>query len=109
MIKYTNEDVFVLDLQLFDDAGTLVNATNGYTNAYTGAREEFAGEYDLSPTMKTYYHQALLKRNKLRRIYHQLGKVEVLPAGHGKISEWRNLHLRAQTLLNIKTIPIISC
>lgn len=91
MIKYTNEDVFVLDLQLFDDAGTLVNATNGYTNAYTGAREEFAGEYDLSPTMKTYYHQALLKRNKLRRIYHQLGKVEVLPAGHGKISEWRKL------------------
>lgn len=91
MIKYTNEDAFVLDLQLFADAGDVVNATGGYVNAYTGAREEFAGDYDLSPTMKQYYHKALLEHNKSRRVYHQLGSVEVLPSGNGKIVEWRKM------------------
>ena len=44
-----------MDLQLFADAGTLVNATGNYVNAYTGSTESFVpGTSDLSTLDKTY-------------------------------------------------------
>lgn len=92
MIKYTSEDKLVLNLQLFDDAGTLVNATTGYVNAYTGETTPFSGANDLSATMKEYWNTALLRHNEATRIYHQLGKVQTLPQGNGKITEWRKLN-----------------
>ena len=36
-------------LQLFAEAGSVVNATTGYVDAHTGAKEEFSGANTLSP------------------------------------------------------------
>lgn len=92
MKKYTEADSFRLDLQLFAEAGTLVNATTGYTNAYTGDVTQFAGQWDLSAGMKTYYNTALLEFAKENFVYAQLGKKQSLPANHGKIVEWRKFN-----------------
>lgn len=80
------------DLQQFAEAGTLVNATTGYVNAYTGDVDNFAGKYDLSAGMKSYYDTALLEYAKPKMIYQQLGEVQNLPQGHGKIVEWRKFN-----------------
>lgn len=106
MKKYTCEDKLVLDLQLFDDAGTLVNATVGYVNAYTGDVTPFSGSNDLSATMKEYYNKALLVHNKATRVYHQLGMVQSLPSGNGKIVEWRKMNkMEDVELLEEAVIP----
>ena len=55
----------ILDLQWFAEAGTLVNTTLGYRNAYTGDLTSFDGTYNLSSLNKTYYDTTLLHR----RIY----------------------------------------
>lgn len=80
---------FALDLQLFAEAGTLVNATGNYVNAYTGETEAFSGVNDLSPTMKTYYDTELLENHRDQLIYAQLGRKQALPARHGRTVEWR--------------------
>ena len=49
------------DLQLFADAGTVVNATTGYPNAYTGEHANFEGANDLSAILKDYYDTKLLE------------------------------------------------
>lgn len=92
MIKYTPDTMMELNLQLFDEAGTMVNTTTGYTNAYTGDHEAFAGKYDLSAGMKTYYDTRLLQHAKATFIYQQLGEVQSLPGGRGKIVEWRKIN-----------------
>lgn len=83
---------FELDLQRFAEAGDLVNATNGYVNAYTGNVTNFSGQYDLSAGMKTYYNTAMLKFAKETFVYQQLGEVANLPANSGKIIEWRKMN-----------------
>lgn len=88
----TNDIEYRLDLQLFAEAGTLVNATPGYTNAYTGDVTNFSGQWDLSAGMKNYYNTALLEYAKETFIFQQLGKVQNLPANHGKFVEWRKLN-----------------
>lgn len=80
------------DLQQFAEAGALVNATTGYVNAYTGDVEVFSGKNDLSAGMKSYYDTALLEYAKETFIYQQLGEVQNLPQGHGKIVEWRKIN-----------------
>ena len=50
-----------LNLQHFAEAGTLVNATGGYVNAYDGTSSDFSGADTLSSTMKTYYDTELLE------------------------------------------------
>jgi len=81
---------FVLDLQLFADAGTLVNATGRYQNAYDATSyQAFTSSSTLAPTMKTYYEQELLDNSRDKLIYGQLGKKYALPAHHGKVIEWR--------------------
>lgn len=81
-----------LSLQLFAEAGSVVNTTGGYTNAYTGQNEQFAGENDLTPGMKSFYNTALLENARDTLIYQQLGREQNLPEGHGKVVEWRKFN-----------------
>lgn len=78
-----------LNLQLFADAGNLVNATGNYVNAYTGTTTAFSGTDTLTPTMKTYYDTELLENAREKLVFQQLGRVQSLPANHGKTVEWR--------------------
>lgn len=81
----------LVDLQLFAEAGTAVNATATITNAYTGAteaRSKDAGT-DMSMEMKTYYDTEMLQNTRAKLIFHQLGKKQHLPAHHGRTVEWR--------------------
>ena len=53
---------FILNLQLFADAGTVVNTlTNGYVNANTGSTEAFNESHTLTPELKTFYDTELLE------------------------------------------------
>ena len=46
---------FIVNLQLFADAGTLVNATGNYVNAYDGSTTPFDSVNTLSGELKTFY------------------------------------------------------
>lgn len=82
-----------LNLQLFADAGTLVNSTIGYRNAYNGDLESFTvGTDDLSPTMKTFYKTGMLKNARAKLVYAQLGKKQALPSRNGRTVEWRKVN-----------------
>ena len=78
-----------MNLKLFAEAGTLVNATPYYVNAYTGDTTAFAGTNTLTPTMKTFYDTELLENHRDKLIFGQLGKKQGLPARHGRTIEWR--------------------
>lgn len=90
----------ILNLQLFAEAGTLVNATTSYVNAYTGATTPFSGTDTLTPTMKVFYDTQLLENNRDQLVYAQLGRKQHLPANHGRTVEWRKLN----TLPNLKAL-----
>lgn len=82
-----------LNLQLFADAGSLVNTTIGYRNAYTGELTPFTtGTDDLSPTMKTFYKTGMLKNARPKLVYAQLGKKQALPSRNGRTVEWRKVN-----------------
>ena len=82
-----------INLQLFAEAGTNVNTTLGYRNAYDGTLTPFSvGTDDLSPTMKTYYKTGMLKNAKPKLVYAQLGKKQPLPSRSGKTVEWRKMN-----------------
>lgn len=82
-----------LNLQLFGDAGTLVNSTIGYRNAYNGDLTPFSvGTDDLSPTMKTFYKTGMLKNARAKLVYAQLGKKQALPSRNGRTVEWRKVN-----------------
>lgn len=89
-----------LDLQLFADAGTLVNATGNYVNAYTGDTTAFDSGNTMSPTMKTYYDTELLENARPEMVYTQLGRKQPLPANHGTTVEWRKFN----TLPNLEKL-----
>lgn len=76
----------ILNLQLFADAGTLVNATNTYVNAYTGEAEQHT---NLDTTLKMYYDTELLENARAEMYYAQFGKKQPLPARHKGLVEWR--------------------
>ena len=76
-------------LQLFADAGTVVNATTGYVNSGTGAVTNFSGGNTLDPTLKTFYDTELLENARVELFYAQFAKKQPLPAGRGKTVEWR--------------------
>lgn len=78
-----------MTLQLFADAGTLVNATGNYVNAGTGTATAFSGNDTLAPAMKTFYDTELLENARVEMIYAQFAKKQPLPAGRGKDVEWR--------------------
>ena len=79
----------MLMLQMFADAGTLVNTTGNYVNAYTGDTQNFDSVNTLSPTMKTYYDTELLENARPSLIHAQFAKKQKLPKGRGKSVEWR--------------------
>lgn len=80
---------FLMNLHLFAEAGTLVNATGNYVNAYTGATTPFSPPDTLTPTMKTFYDTELLENHRDKLIFAQLGRKQGLPARHGRTVEWR--------------------
>ena len=76
-------------LQMFAEAGSVVNATTGYVNASTGAVTEFSGANTLDPALKTFYDTELLENAKAELFYAQFAKKQPLPAGKGKTVQWR--------------------
>lgn len=84
MTNYT-----LLNLQLFADAGTLVNATGNYVNAYTGDTTSFSGANTLAGELKTFYDTELLENARVEMFYAQFAKRQSLPANRGKTVEWR--------------------
>ena len=76
-------------LQLFADAGTMVNATGNYVNAYTGETQAFDAANSLSGELKTFYDTELLENARVEMFYAQFGKKQALPANHGTTVEWR--------------------
>lgn len=97
--------IFV-NLQLFADAGTLVNATGNYVNAYTGEKTNFSGANTLSGELKTFYDTELLENARVELFYAQFAKKQPLPAGRGKTIEWRKWNTFARaTQLTEGVIP----
>ena len=81
--------MLAVNLQLFADAGTLVNATGNYINAYTGEATSFDDVNTLSGELKTFYDTELLENARIEMYYAQFAKKQPLPAGRGKTVEWR--------------------
>ena len=80
---------YKIDLQLFADAGTVVNATGNYVNAYDGTNTAFSGTNTLSGEMKTFYDTTLLENAKPEMLYAQFAHMQPLPNNNGKTVEWR--------------------
>ena len=78
-----------MDLQLFADAGSLVNAGGNYVNAYTGEKTAFPEGGGMTASMKTFYDTELLENARPELIHTQFARKQVLPAGRGKTVEWR--------------------
>ena len=93
--------MYDINLQLFADAGTLVNATGNYVNAYDGSTTQFEGKNTLSGELKTFYDTELLENARAEMYYAQFAKKQPLPAGRGKTIEWRkwNTFERANQLV----------
>lgn len=97
---------FAIDLQLFADAGTVVNATGNYVNAYTGDTTPFDGTNTLSGELKTFYDTELLENARVELFYAQFAKKQPLPSGRGKTVEWRKWNTFARaTQLTEGVIP----
>lgn len=79
---------FILNLQLFAEAGTLVNTTNMAVNAYTG-QTDMASAGLMLGELKTFYDTELLENARIEMYYAQFGKKQTLPANHGTTIEWR--------------------
>lgn len=96
-----------INLQLFAEAGTLVNASGNYINAYTGDVTAFAGNDTMAPTLKTFYDTELLENARSKLVFTQFGKKQALPKGRGKTVEWRkwNTLEKAMTPLTEGVIP----
>lgn len=77
------------NLQIFADAGTLVNATTSYVNAGTGATTPFSGKDTLTPELKDFYDTELLENARVELFYAQFAKRQPLPANHKGTVEWR--------------------
>ena len=84
-----NEIIKMFSLQLFAEAGTLVNATGNYVNAYDGTSQAFDGVNTLSGELKTFYDTELLENARVELFYAQFAKKQALPANHGTTVEWR--------------------
>ena len=73
-------------LQLFADAGAVVNVSGGTVNAATGAME---ASNALSGELKTFYDTELLENARIEMFYAQFAKKQPLPGGRGITVEWR--------------------
>ena len=79
-------------LQMFAEAGTLVNATGNYVNAYTGDVTAFEGKNTLSGELKVFYDTELLENARVEMYYAQFAKRQALPKNHGTTCEWRKFN-----------------
>lgn len=88
-------------LQMFAEAGTLVNTTTQYVNAYTGEGTPFFGKNTMEGELKTFYDTELLENARIDLYYAQFAKKQPLPSGRGKVVEWRkwNTFERATRLI----------
>ncbi len=77
---------FILNLQLFADAGTAVNTSAGTVNAYDGTS---AADGTLSGELKVFYDTELLENARIEMFFAQFGKKQALPANRGTSVEWR--------------------
>ena len=97
---------FAINLQLFAEAGTLVNATGNYVNAYTGETQAFDQNNTLAGELKTFYDTELLENARVELYYAQFGKKQGLPANRGTTIEWRKWNTFARaTQLTEGVIP----
>ena len=90
----------IINLQMFAEAGTLVNGTANFVNAYTGDTQAFNDANSLSGELKTFYDTELLENARVEMFYAQFAKKQPLPAGRGKTVEWRkwNTFAKAEQL-----------
>ena len=72
-----------LNLQLFADAGTLVNASGNYVNAYSGETSAFPDGGGMTASMKTFYDTELLENARPELIHTQFARKQALPARCG--------------------------
>ena len=99
-------EMIKINLQLFADAGTLVNATGNYVNAYDGSSTAFDGVNTLSGELKTFYDTELLENARVEMFYAQFAKKQNLPANHGMTVEWRKWNTFAKAgMLQEGVIP----
>ena len=95
-----------MNLQLFAEAGTLVNATGNYVNAHTGATTAFDGTNSLAGELKVFYDTELLENARVEMFYAQFAKKQKLPANHGTTVEWRKWNTFAKAgMLQEGVIP----
>ncbi|MBR5342599.1 MAG: N4-gp56 family major capsid protein [Oscillospiraceae bacterium] len=86
----TKTNKIFVGLQFFADAGSLINTSENYANAYDASQgQAFSPTETLSPTMKTFYDTALLENARAKLYYAQFAKKQPLPRNHGKNVEWR--------------------
>lgn len=85
-----------MSLQLFADAGTLVNATGNYVNAYDGTTQAFDGTNTLAGELKIFYDTELLENARVEMFYAQFAKKQPLPANRGTTVEWRKFNTFAK-------------
>ena len=107
MKKYIyNLLAITMNLQLFAEAGTAVNATGSMVNAYTGATTAYGDGYGFNGELKTFYDTELLENARAEMFYAQFAKKQVLPANHGVTVEWRKFNTFARaTQLQEGVIP----
>ena len=72
---------FIFNLQLFAEAGTVVNTTGGTVNAYDGTKNVSTA---MSSTLKTFYDTELLENARVEMFYAQFAKKQPLPKGRGR-------------------------
>ena len=95
-----------INLQLFADAGTLVNATGNFVNAYEGTTTAFDSAHTMDGELKTFYDTELLENARVELFYAQFAKKQTLPKKHGKTVEWRKWNTFAKaTKLQEGVIP----
>ena len=78
----------IINLQLFADAGTLVNTSVQYVNAYTGEAQPFEGKNTFATTLKPFYDTELLENARVEMFYAQFAKKQPLPLGRSGKVEW---------------------
>ena len=83
----------ILNLQLFAEAGSVVNTTTGSVNAHTGDSETTNA---MDPQLKTYYDTQLLENARVSLVYDQFAKKQPLPKGNGNTVEWRRFNTFAK-------------
>ena len=80
-----------LNLQLFADAGTFVNAIPNTVNAYTGAVHDTRSAAELAALNHNYWVEELLDNMRDELIFTQLGEAENLPENNGTTANWTRI------------------